>query len=188
MPVGSTLDNLIAAGQIPPLVAVLPEVIDVETRVRELACNDAFLAFLTRELLPWVAEDWAITDDPARTIVAGQSLGGLTAAFAGLREPGRFGNILSQSGSFWWMSGSEFHTDAEWLTQLYVRSPRLPLRFYVEVGLQEWVLLPPTRHFRNVLDAKGYEQIYREYNGGHDTLCWRGGLADGLIALCAEWV
>lgn len=187
MPVGPTLDNLIAAGQIPPLVAVLPDVIDVETRVRELACDDNFLAFLTQELLPWVAEDWATTPDPARTIIAGQSLGGLTAAFAGLREPWRFGNILSQSGSFWWMSGSEFDHDAEWLTQQYVRSPRLPLRFYLEVGLQEWVLLPPTRHFHNVLDAKGYAPIYREFNGGHDALCWRGGLADGLIALCAGW-
>ena len=62
------------------------------------------------------------------------------------------------------MGGSEFDTDAEWLTQRYV-----------EVGLQEWVLLPPTRHFRDVLVARGYAPIYREYNSSHDTLCagWR---------------
>ena len=85
------------------------------------------------------------------------------------------------------MSGSEFDIDAEWLLQRYVESPRLPLRCYVEVGLQEWVLLSPTNHFSNVLVAKVYAPIYREYNGGHDALCWRGGIADGLIALCAGW-
>ena len=38
-----------------------------------------------------------------------------------------------------------------------------------------------------MLRLKGYELTYHEFNGGHDYLCWRGGLADGLLALTAGW-
>jgi enterochelin esterase-like enzyme len=36
------------------------------------------------------------------------------------------------------------------------------------------------------LQAKGYVVTYAEYNGGHDYLCWRGTLADGITALLGE--
>jgi enterochelin esterase-like enzyme len=42
------------------------------------------------------------------------------------------------------------------------------------------------RRIRDVLLAKGYEVTYSEYNGGHDMVCWRGSLADGLIALAGK--
>ncbi|MGH9768813.1 MAG: hypothetical protein ACREAB_15385 [Blastocatellia bacterium] len=40
--------------------------------------------------------------------------------------------------------------------------------------------------FKSSLVAKGYPVTYSEYNGGHDMLCWRGSLADGLIALVGK--
>ena len=39
------------------------------------------------------------------------------------------------------------------------------------------------RHLRDVLRAREYDVAYREFNGGHDYACWRGGLADGLANL-----
>jgi enterochelin esterase-like enzyme len=183
MPVRHTLDNLIAEEKAPPLIAVMPEALDMETRTEELTCNEGFVEFLMAELLPWATERWNVTGDPARTVIAGQSFGGLTSAFAAFRAPERFGNVLSQSGSFWWMNGTEFDAGAEWLTRRYALSPTLPVRFYLEVGLQEWALLGPTRHLRTVLEAKGYHLDYAEYNGGHDDLCWRGGIAEGLVSL-----
>jgi len=39
------------------------------------------------------------------------------------------------------------------------------------------------RHVRNILRLKGYQVHYAEFSGGHDYICWRGTLADGLIAL-----
>jgi enterochelin esterase-like enzyme len=103
-----------------------------------------------------------------------------------LRAPERFGKVLAQSGSFWWKRGSEFDIEAEWLTRQFAIAPRLPLRFYLDAGLHEWIILPAVRHLRNVLEARGYEVCYSEYNGGHDLACWRGSLADGLIALAGE--
>ncbi|MFD3926244.1 enterochelin esterase [Streptomyces sp. NPDC058614] len=174
------LDNLIADGRIPPLAAVLPESVDADTRWAELTCRPEFVAFLADELLPWAAGRLPVTEAPERTVIAGQSLGGLTAAYAGLTAPHRFGNVLVQSGSFWWPVGPE----PEWLTGRIAEGPRLPVRFRLSFGEQEWVALPAARRLRDTLAAAGYDDAsYREFNGGHDYLCWRTELADGLVEL-----
>ncbi|MFB7917347.1 hypothetical protein [Streptomyces sp. NPDC056061] len=46
--------------------------------------------------------------------------------------------------------------------------------------------VPANRRLRDVLAARGYDDaVYREFNGGHDGLCRRTELADGLIGLPA---
>ncbi|MER7754562.1 enterochelin esterase [Kitasatospora sp. NPDC097643] len=177
--VGDTLDNLTADGVIPPAVALLVHTMGAG-RPTDLSCNPDFVDLLADRLLPWAAREFAATTDPAATVIAGQSAGGLTAAYAAFRRPERFGNALSQSGSFWWPDGTEFDAGSEWLTRQFAGGERRAARFYVEVGLQEWMLLPQNRHLRDVLTARGYDLAYREFNGGHDYACWRGGLADGL--------
>lgn len=181
--VAALLDNLIADGRIPPLVALLPESLSSDQRWVELACNERFVGFLETELLPWAGERLSLTGDPARTVVAGQSLGGLTAAYAGVIAPGRFGRVLAQSGSFWWPDGPDLER-SEWLTGRIAESEKLPVRFWLSAGEQEWVALPAMRRLRATLREKGYEDaVYREFNGGHDYLCWRTELADGLVGL-----
>ncbi len=46
--------------------------------------------------------------------------------------------------------------------------------------------LAAARHFRDILQAKDYDVDYLEFSGGHDYLCWRGTLADGLLALTGK--
>ncbi|MHC3458968.1 enterochelin esterase [Streptomyces flavovirens] len=176
------LDNLVADGRVPPLVALLPDSVDAGTRWAEMTCRQEYAAFLAEELLPWAATVLPVTDDPARTVVAGQSLGGLCAAHAALSAPGRFGGVLAQSGSFWWPDGPE----SEWLTGRIARGPRLPVRFRLSFGAQEWVALPAARRLRDTLAAVGYDVSYHEFNGGHDYLCWRTELADGLVELLSR--
>ena len=93
--VATTLDNLIAAGLIPPLVAVM---VDNPDRWRELSCNSAYADFLAEEIVPWARANYHATDRPEQTIIGGASLGGLAAAFVALKHPEVFGNVLSQSG------------------------------------------------------------------------------------------
>ncbi|WP_190107948.1 enterochelin esterase [Streptomyces cinnamoneus] len=183
---GATLDNLHADGRIPPTVTLMVETMGRDRRMADLSCSEEFVDWLADVLLPWASRAYGTTDDPARTVVAGQSAGGLTAAFAAFRRPERFGNALSQSGSFWWPDGTEFDGGSEWLTRQFATHEKLPVRFHLEVGLQEWMLLPQNRHLRNVLEARGYEVAYDEFNGGHDYACWRGGLAVGLVGLLSE--
>ncbi|MFY1652930.1 enterochelin esterase [Solwaraspora sp. WMMB762] len=176
---GATLDNLIAAGRIPPTVVLMVDCAAVPTRSRDLTCNPAFAGFLAGDLLAWAAARWPVTSDPAATVVAGQSLGGLAAAYTALCAPDRFGAVLSQSGSYWFPGGDV----REWLTGRYAATERLPLRWYLEVGTREWDLVEPTRRLRDVLLGRGYPVTYAEFDGGHDVACWRGGLGDGLIAV-----
>jgi|SRR5579859_240501 len=184
----TVLDNLIGAGAIPPLVTVMISSLDGPTRDREIFCSPSFAEFMIQELIPMVRGAYHVSTDPSRTIVGGFSAGGLTAAYLGLQRSDIFGNVLSQSGPFFWKPGAE--PEEEWLARQFAASPRLPVVFYLEVGLREMGtlhgesdLLRSNRHLRDVLQAKGYTVHYSEYNGGHDWSCWRGSLADGLMAL-----
>ena len=195
VPTPVILDNLIAAGKIPPMVAVLIANPSQETRSKELPPNPQFADFLATELLPWVREHYSVTSDPKLTTVGGSSFGGIAATYAGLRHSKIFGNVLCQSGSFWWAPermgpDADATTETGWLAKEFIKSPKLPLKFWMDAGVFEvdsrgggGAILEPSRHMRDVLLAKGYEVHYQQFNSGHDYLNWRGTLADGLIAL-----
>lgn len=186
VPTPTILDNLIAAERIPPLVAVLVGNVDRST---ELACDEPFGRFLADELVPWMRNRYRVTSGSTRTVVAGSSYGGLASSCAALRHPEVFGNVLSQSGSYWWAPDDD--DEREWLAREFVTRERTDTRFYLDIGLLESgptfdggpSMLVTNRHLRDVLQAKGYRVTYREINSGHDYISWRGTLADGLIAL-----
>ncbi|GLW32834.1 alpha/beta hydrolase [Actinoplanes regularis] len=154
---------------------------DRPARFSEYACRPGFISFLADELIP--RSGLSVTADPASTVVAGQSLGGLTAAFAGLTRPDRLGNVLSQSGAFWWQSNSPDDVDAEWFARQVAVTERRAVRWHVEVGLDEWVNLRPNRHLPDVLTARGCRLTCAEFAGGHDRLCWRHRFGDALAGL-----
>ncbi|HSS50901.1 MAG TPA: enterochelin esterase [Thermoanaerobaculia bacterium] len=187
VPAPTILDNLLAAGRIPPLVAVFVANPSAEARGRELSCHPPFAEFLARELVPWVRKGYRITDDPARMAIAGSSLGGLAATCAAMKHADVFGNVLSLSGSFYWRPPGE--TEPEWPARQLATGAKLPLRFYLEAGLMEdkprdgVSLLAANRHLRTVLQARGNAVEYQEFNGGHSILNWRGSFADGVLAL-----
>jgi hypothetical protein len=156
---------------------------------------------LAQEIVPWTRVHYHATDRPEQTIIGGTSLGGLQAAFVGLKHAEVFGNVLSQSGAFAWKPDGE--QEWEWLNRQFAASPRLPLRFSFEAGLLEgtwwWralvsaspnappvidpTLLAANRNLRDTLQSKGYSVHYTEFNGNHTLFNWRGMLANNLIAL-----
>jgi enterochelin esterase-like enzyme len=182
IPTPLILDNLIAAKQLPPTVAVL--VNQQGQRFRDLRCSAPFASFLATELVPWIRGKYRTTSRPDGTVIAGASLGGLMAAFASKSNPDVFGKVLSQSGAFW------FHPQAGqdgWLATQFADADPLPVEFWMEVGsFESTSMLSNNRRFRDVLRAKGYRVQYREYNGGHDYLTWRDSLATGLVHLLGK--
>ncbi|MCD5363398.1 enterochelin esterase [Chromobacterium aquaticum] len=196
MPVFAALDEDTRRGRLPPAVYLLVDVIDSRHREQDLPCNADFWLALQQELLPQAERLAPFSARPERTVVAGQSYGGLAAMFAGLRWPERFGCVLSQSGSFWWPY-VELHERARAVSERRLPGSRgrlteqleageLPpgrLRVYQEVGRREEVMLDVNASQRAALERAGHCVRYQEFEGGHDWLCWRGGLLDGLAWL-----
>jgi enterochelin esterase-like enzyme len=192
IPTPTILDNLLAKSKLPPMVAVILDNPTLHSRETEFACYEPYAEFIAKEVIPWVRTNYNVTSDPSQTVVSGVSFGGLAAAFIGFKHPEIFGNVISQSGSFWWKPDSE--NEPEWLTRQFVGGTKLPLRFFLNVGLFERGPTPHggpdmvsvSRHMRDVLRAKGYEVEYRECNCGHDYLNWRGMLPDALMKLAGR--
>jgi enterochelin esterase family protein len=181
--VRTILDNLITAGEIPPLVAVL---LNSPNRARDLALYPPFLDFLERELNPWLHTHYHVTRDPRKRVVGGQSLGGLAAIYTGLQLPHLFGNILSQSGGVFWSAPTD--PEPNWLARQFATTPRRALRLYLEVGSMEreptWNNGPSQLEAHHLLVdtllTRRYVHHYHEYHGDHHVICWRHTFANAL--------
>jgi enterochelin esterase family protein len=192
IPLPTILDNLLAADKIQPTVAVMID--NEEARLGDLANHQAFADFMSKDLLPWVREKYrGVTTDADKTILCGYSAGGLAAAYVAWKHSDLFGNVLSQSGAFW--RGNEGGTDElEWLTHQFQSSPKLKLRFYLEVGALETgktaggpIFIEANQRLHRVLEAKGYDVRYLEVAGArHETTHWRAQIADGIIYLSGK--
>jgi enterochelin esterase-like enzyme len=194
IPTQRLLDNLLADGRIKPAVAVFIDNPTPESRNDELPCNEAFARFFEEELLPWLRAGYRISESPDDRFVTGASYGGLAAMWFGFRLPHLFGNVISQAASLWWGPGFKMDVPRsaggyapEWLIDQYRIAPRLPVRFWMEIGLMEplSLMIEPNRRMKALLEEKGYELTYSEPCGGHDTALWRGTLANALAKMLA---
>lgn len=159
----------------------------------DLNFSDPFLAFLTDELLPWAQREYHFTADAARTALGGDSICGLFGAYAALRRPDIFGEVLGQSAALQFNNShaTDDNKASEWLVRQFEQAPKLKVTFYLEVGLMEdrtspgsnVTLLSSNRRLRDVLRTEGYDVRYREVYADHDPLHWRRTLPDALMAL-----
>ncbi|MEU9731878.1 alpha/beta hydrolase-fold protein [Streptomyces sp. NPDC048002] len=184
----SVRDALVRAGLIRPCVVVLVDQ-PAPQRDIELLCNPAFSRMLVEELLPWLDDRYPLSRNPGDIALAGESFGGLCAAWTALHHPQAFGNAILQSPS------CGYHPDLTWGTgpaELLRRTPvptliddflateTAPVRIFHDVGELE-SSITHSRWLDHVLTAKGYDTLYREFAGGHDYAWWRGLLADALL-------
>ena len=186
MPVWPALTALTEAGKLPPAVYLLIDVIDNAHRGQELPCNADFWLAVQQELLPQVQAIAPFSDRADRTVVAGQSFGGLAAMFAGLRWPARFGCVLSQSGSYWWPHRGGQQTGA--ILEQLQRGEMRPqgLRIVLEAGIREPLIFRANQALLTQLHHLQQPVFWRQVDGGHDALCWRGGLTAGLMTLWGD--
>ena len=185
--VPNVLDNLIRQGLTGPVVAVMIDNPTSTSRNFELPLNFAFKDFIISELVPWVEANYNVARDPSQRIIGGMSYGGLAAGFIAFYHDTVFGNVLSQSGSFWRDTAVE---DAsyewhryDWLTAKYAGADRKALRLWLDWGLQEPVILNSNRKLVRILNKKGYDFRFAEFNGWHDWSNSRKTFAEGILYL-----
>lgn len=171
------LDNLIDGGSIRPVMAVfvVPPVLPERNRRTEYAMNPAYAKFFADELVPFIDARYRTLARAPHRLVIGPSYGGLISLFIAARRPDVFGLAASQSGYV------GFGRDS--LHALFPGEPPLPLRLSLDVGLYETVVglprsgeenfLEANRRFRDVLLARGYAPVYREFADGHSWGRWR---------------
>jgi enterochelin esterase-like enzyme len=184
----SVRDALVQAGLIRPCVVVLVDQLGLQ-RDKELLCNPAFSQMLIEELLPWLHHRYPLSRDPGDVALAGESFGGLCAAWTALHHPAAFGNAIIQSPScgyhpdLKWRAGSVDlmrHNPVPTLMADYLAMDTAPVRIFHDVGELE-SSNTHSRWLDQVLTGKGYDTIYREFAGGHDYTWWRGLFADALL-------
>ena len=181
---GICLDNLIHAGDIPPLVAAL---VQSGARMDEYPRGRRHARYLVDELLPAVESRHAIASEPSRRVLLGASLGAVAALATLFRYPGVFGGAVLKSGTFILDEKAlasrphpVFQRTAR-LVRALRRAPRLPpTRAYVSTGELEG-LAEENRALADFLDRHGVEVRFGSSWDGHHWHNWRDSLREALM-------
>ena len=158
--VAPTADALIAAGTIPPIVIAGVDH-GGDARVREYTPTadgqpgagqvGRHARFLTEEVVPFLARQYAVRTDVDGLGLGGASLGGLATVGVALAAPGRFGRLIVMSPSVWW--------DRRAILRQLRRTPLEPRpRTWVDVGLKEGA--------KTVRDARDLVDRLDPHSGG----------------------
>jgi len=177
------LDNLIAAGDIPPLLAALVQTRD---RMAEYPRGRRHARYLVREVLPAIGDRYALSDAPRDRVLLGASLGAVASLATAYRFPGVFGGLVLLSGSFILDERKLRHRphpvfeQVARLVKALRRAPRLPdTRVFIATGELEG-LAQENRALADVLRGHGMDVAFRSAWDGHHWHNWRDQLRDGL--------
>lgn len=185
----AALESAVASGEIEPVAAVGIATRDHAERLELLGANHAFVDDLASVIVPAARsalEETNLLRGLGETVLAGQSLGGLTALLAALRKPEVFGTVLAHSPSLWWMPDSSVtpanytHGHQPWITGRFAREPGTSARIDLRVGTREDITNDHVDQLQEILLDRGYDSASARFSGGHDFACWRHALIEGL--------
>ncbi|MEU1471086.1 alpha/beta hydrolase-fold protein [Streptomyces sp. NPDC005761] len=178
-PAMTAFDSAVAEGEMPPVTLVF---LPAKDRAAEFAVGSGLWEAIRDELLPLVAAS-GVPADPGRLVVAGQSLGGLSAVNAALEHPELVSRVACQSGSFWWTPGALDLADplggppGGTVAALLRRRPDLSgLRVAFDVGEHETRMLPHCRPVETLTAEAGATVRVSRSASGHDRAGWRHAL------------
>jgi len=134
---------------------------------------DAYGQLVTRELLPWIANQYRVRQDRQNTGLGGSSLGGLVSLYLGLRYPAVFGKLAVLSPSVWWNHKSILGYLNEHAPQMWERP-----RVWLDVGDNEGQkAVRDVEHLARRLKANGWKpgetmHFEKVHGGTHDEASW----------------
>jgi enterochelin esterase-like enzyme len=185
-----TLDRLIAAGEVAPMVLAAPS----DGLASE---GTAYLAHPGSDYESWIVDDVVdsvveMVDEATRAspvFLAGNSMGGFGAARLGARHADRFAGIathsaithLDQLGAFTVDDVGEhagLDVSERDLLDVFDRTEHVPA-LYLDCGASD-PLIEANRAFHRALDARGIPHVYEEFDGGHDWEAWTARLDHSL--------
>lgn len=192
------MDNLIAKGEIPKMVALFIDPGVHPTRSEQSQSrferhfeydwiSDRYASFLVEELLPEVSKRYAISDNPDARAIAGISTGAVGAFAAAWNRPDQFRRVMSFIGTYVSMKG------AHSLSALVRKTEPKPIRVFMQAGkLDHLTPLQPfgTRYagswpinnqvMYEALQFAGYDVKFEFGDAGHETTHGRAVLPDAM--------
>lgn len=155
--------------------------------------------FILKELLPYINQKYSTQN--RRNVIAGLSLGGLSAMDIGWNNPKVFSKIGVFSGSFWWRQKSEeegYTDENDRIMHNIVRAGtyKKSMKFWFEAGTNDETsdrnnngiidAIDDTLDLIKELEKKGYKQphsiVYEEIVGGeHNANTWKKIMPNFLI-------
>lgn len=170
------LDNLIDQKRIQPIIAVFidhrePVNRSNNRRMEELAMNQKYLDFFSKEFVPFIESKYPVASDPSKRAILGTSLGGLTAAYFAFTNPGIFGLAGIQSPAFWFKPE---------IYSVCSNAEKPPVKVYLTTGVF-FDAEVGARKMKDILESKFCAYQYMETNQGHSWGNFRDTIDDILI-------
>ncbi len=198
----NAVEELIRKQQIPPIIIAGVVAADrlqeygVASRKDYLKRGSrakAYSTYIAGELLPFLKHQYPVSTDPAHRVIAGCSMGGLSAMDIAWNHPDLFEKVGAFSGSFWWRkrnSHSMFYSDhRDRLMHQEIRHGKKKenLKFWLQTGALDEM---GDRNKNGIIDSiddtldliaeltkKGYRpfhdiQYYEMKDGKHNLETW----------------
>lgn len=129
--------------------------------------GDTYAKFLLEEIIPEVAKEYKLTDNPEGRCIAGASSGGICAFTVAWERPDAFRKVYSTIGSFTNIRGGNVYPD------LVRKADKKPIRIYQQDGSNDIVnqfgSWPEANKAMNAaLEEKGYDHKFTVGEGTHD--------------------
>jgi enterochelin esterase family protein len=200
--VPTVLDNLIARGELPVIIAVFIDPGSGDIKGRNGTPNysnrsfeydtlsDQYSQFLAKEILPPVEKKYNIRKDPAGRAIGGISSGAICAFTVAWNHPDWFGKVLSDVGSFTDLRGGHVYP------QMVRDNPPKPIKIHMQDGIndnrrpetptRDWYL--QNKAMYAALKDKGYDVTYVLGDGIHSSKHGGSILPDSMRWLWSDQV
>ena len=183
-------DNLIHKGEMPVTIAIfvdpghIPETQheghdNSQRSIEYDTLSGRYASFLMEEILPQIARDHNLTQDPNCRAICGCSSGGICSFTVAWERPDAFRKVLSHVGSFADIRGGHVYPT------LIRKSPAKPIRVFLQggtndldVGWGNWALA--NLEMAAALKFKKYDYRIAMGDGAHDCLHGGAVLPDSL--------
>jgi enterochelin esterase family protein len=178
----TVLDNLIHRLEIPEMIVALTY---PRERLSEYGCSDAHARFLSEELVPRLEAALPVSPRPQDRCLMGSSFGAVACLHAAWRNPGFWGRLMLQSGSFAFTDigpnprGPVFEPVVRFINSYRSKPTKVAERVFVSCGTYEG-LIYENRSLVPLLQSTGMEVRYVESRDGHNWENWRDRQREGL--------
>jgi len=169
------LSNLINAGKAKPMIVVMPNARamnpdNVPSNVYGTENINAFNNFindLKNDLIPFINDNYNVSNERSKRAVAGLSIGGMEALNIGITIPETFGFI----GAFSASPSLPLRPDQMKLPDEYRDNTFIMICCGLEDGLLSF-----SQNYNNSLEVNGVKTTYYTIHGNHGFDVWKNGL------------